>query len=156
MSIWYNFSIPIQTKYIDSQYFLILYQGFHPNRYYWEYVNTLRKASVLISILLPDSLTIGFTSTILITTSRLQLRLKPYKNEENNKAELLAINSGIFTILSSFIFSEEDKMEIINNIVLIILILFNWLFLIRWFLLLLYNFKKYKTVKVVRVSVLIA
>ena len=32
-----------------KKYYLLLYQGLKPNRFYWEFVNTIRKFIILIS-----------------------------------------------------------------------------------------------------------
>jgi len=38
-----------------KSYFLILYQGLNPERFYWEFVNTLRKVMILITFLVDDT-----------------------------------------------------------------------------------------------------
>jgi len=45
-----------------KQYFLILYQGLKPKRFYWEYINTMRKILILVALLLPSSLKIALSS----------------------------------------------------------------------------------------------
>jgi len=77
-----------------KEYFLILYQGLHPNHFYWEFVNTLRKVLILALFLLETNLQIVFSSMILVITSRIQIYLKPYKQTENNHVEILAMFAG--------------------------------------------------------------
>ena len=90
-----------------KQYFLILYQGLTPESFYWEFVNTLRKTLVLGSLLLPTSLKIGFAASMLIITGRIQMYIKPYKDNEYNKVEFIAIFSGTLIILSNLVYLEE-------------------------------------------------
>ena len=133
-----------------KQYFLILYQGLKPKRFYWEFANTLRKLAILTVLLLPDTFKIAFASVILIISGRFQMSLKPYKNKDNNEIELLAITTGVLTILSSLIFAEEDKVTTINNFVIFTIIILNIIFLTQWLLLLLQIFEeKHKAIRTV-------
>ena len=124
-----------------KEYFLIFYQGLTPHVFYWEFVNTLRKTIVLASLLLSDNLKIAVSSLTLIITGRLQLQLKPYKNNDNNKIEFLAIVAGVVTILSSFIFTEKQKVNTLNNTIVIFVIMLNIIFILQWVYLLSRIFK---------------
>ena len=120
-----------------KQYMLILYQGLKPDRYYWEFVNSLRKVLILMSfsLLITSSpiYRIVVAVIILLATFRVQLRLNPYKNEEYNNIEILALLTGSLTILSGLIFtSDEEQNTVLNALVLIVMILFNILFILRW------------------------
>jgi len=115
-----------------KQYFLILYQGLEKKVFYWEFVNVLRKSLILTALLFSNTMKIMFGAAILIITGRLQYGLRPYKNNENNNVEMLAIVAGIFTILSSLIYVEEEKVELINNMAFFFTIILNILFLIKW------------------------
>jgi len=133
-----------------TQYFLILYQGLKPDKFYWEFVNTLRKSLVLASLLLPNNIKLIASALILFSTGRIQMALKPYKNNENNKVEFLAILAGVFTILSSLIFSSEEKVKAINTIVLVFMIIFNLNFLSQWLYLLIQIYEdKYRIASIV-------
>jgi len=133
-----------------KQYFLILYQGLKKDTFYWEFVNILRKFLILTALLFQNSLKIMFGTIILIGTGRLQYRLKPYKNDENNNVEMLAIIAGMFTILSSLIYGEEDEVGLINNLVLIFTIILNIIFVLQWIRLFSEMYKdKYKIAQVV-------
>ena len=59
--------------------FLILEQGLKPDKFYWEFVNTLRKVLILFSLLFNKSVAITFSLFTLIISARLQVYLKPYK-----------------------------------------------------------------------------
>ena len=82
-----------------KQYMLILYQGLRQDRFYWEFVNTLRKVLILISLSLSLTLKVLVSIIILIISARIQLRLKPYRKSQNNDVELFAIAAGVITIL---------------------------------------------------------
>ena len=129
---------------------LILYQGLKPNRYYWEFVNSLRKVLILISfsLLITSSpiYRIMVAIIILLATFRIQLHLHPYRNENYNNIEILALLTGSLTILSGLIFtSDEEQNTILNAIVLVIVIIFNITFILKWlYLLILCLSEKYK------------
>mmetsp|Transcript_17918 Transcript_17918/g.15825 ORF Transcript_17918/g.15825 Transcript_17918/m.15825 type:complete len:141 (+) Transcript_17918:1009-1431(+) len=136
-------ALVLMFKYIKSkdsnktkQYFLILYQGLKPDKFYWEFVNTLRKILILSSLLLPKETKICFASVLLIVTGRIQISLKPYKNEENNNIELFAITTGIVTILSNLVYDEEEEVAFIVTSVFIFTILLNIIFVVQWIYLL--------------------
>lgn len=76
-------------------YFLILYQGLRPEVAYWEFVNTLRKGVILLSLLFSRTVSIYISIVVLVTTARLQIWLKPYKKKENYKVEFLAMMAGV-------------------------------------------------------------
>ena len=129
---------------------LILYQGLKPNRYYWEFVNSLRKVLILISfsLLITSSpiYRIMVAIIILLATFRIQLHLHPYRNENYNNIEILALLTGSLTILSGLIFtSDEEQNTILNAIVLVVVIIFNITFILKWlYLLILCLSEKYK------------
>jgi hypothetical protein len=81
-----------------KQYLLILYQGLKQDKFYWEFVNTLRKVLLLLILMLSDTLKVLFSATLLYLTIRLQLHLKPYKDEGNNKIKICALNSGLVSL----------------------------------------------------------
>ena len=78
-----------------KQYMLVLYQGLKAKRFYWEFVNTLRKVLILMSyallITLPPAYRILSAVIILILTLRIQIILSPYKDHQNNNAEILEL-----------------------------------------------------------------
>jgi len=115
-----------------KQYFLILYQGLKKDKFYWEFVNVLRKLLILAALLFPNSLKIMFGATVLIGTGRFQYNLKPYKIEDNNNVEMLAIVTGVFTVLSSLIYGEDEGVGFIENFVLFFTIILNIIFVLQW------------------------
>ena len=121
-----------------KQYFLILYQGLRPQTYYWEFVNTLRKVLILLTltalILFDPFYRILIAVIILVATIRLQMYLQPYKTEKNNKIELMAVTVGCKTLLSGVIFTQNnDQLLIFNTLLLSIIIILNMVFLMKFF-----------------------
>ena len=136
-----------------KQYMLILYQGLKPSRYYWEFVNTLRKVLILMSFSLfvtfSPSYKIMIAVIILIITFRIQVYLNPYKNKDYNSIEILALLTGTLTLSSGLIFTnDEDQKPFLNAILLIIVLTFNIAFVLRWtYLFMISMSEKYKIFK---------
>ena len=116
---------------------LILYQGLKQNRYYWEFVNSLRKVLILMSF----SLFIAFApfyrlmSAIIVLwiTLRIQIYLNPYKDDKNNDIEILAILAGTLTLYSGLVFTSEDEQNsLVNAFILVFVMLYNLVFIIKW------------------------
>lgn len=115
-----------------AQYFIMIYQGLKPNAVYWEFINTLRKIVILISLLLPLNIGIITSAVMLVLTARLQIWLKPYKNHEHYKVEFLAIMAGVATIISALIYSRNEQHTNLNSVVFIAIIVMNIKFLVEW------------------------
>ena len=115
-----------------NKYFLILYQGLKPKTYYWEFVNTARKVMLVIVLMLPDLLKVLLSTVIIFTTIRVQIYLKPYRDEDHNKLELLAMVSGLVTVMSSLIFTEENNVSFIEIAIVLLIIAINAIFMIEW------------------------
>ena len=120
-----------------KQYFLILYQGLKPEVYYWEFVNSLRKVLILLTLTVLISYNpfykILVSVLILIISVRVQLRLEPYSDDKNNEIELLAIYTGSLTLFSGIIFSD-DKNDIgwVNLLLFITVLVANITFIVKW------------------------
>ena len=143
-----------------KEYFLILYQGLKEDKFYWEFVNTLRKFLILsvFGMLSSISLRLGIIIGVIIMTAimRLQQYLNPYKNEENNYIEIIAIEAAIVTIVAALIFLQENSIEILNVCILTFVITINARFLVGWIYLLSKIMKeKYKIFQVVSILFLI-
>ena len=64
---------------------------------------------------------------------RLQKKLKPYKLEENNQIEMIALCTGALTLYSGFIFTIEDgSVSFLYNLALIFVFAFNVFFILSW------------------------
>jgi hypothetical protein len=83
-------------------------------------------------LLLPDHTKIIISCFILTATARLQIKLMPYKNVENNRLEILAITACLVTLLSYLAFLEDDKIDFINTLFLVLLITLNAKFILEW------------------------
>lgn len=124
-----------------QSYFLILYQGFKNDRFYWEFISAFRKFAILSIYSLLHSFSIQYQ--ILCSSSKLftdplvvliffyyfQRSMAPFKSAENNSIDLLAITVGIVTIYSGLIFSLEDEvLPFIYSMTWLVLIVFNTYF----------------------------
>ena len=118
-------------------YMLVLYQGLKPRTFYWEFVNTIRKVLILMcSVFLSTENSlyrILISIIILLAIIRVQLKLKPYKLEENNEIEQKAIYAGIITLFWGLIFSQEEySVALFNTFAFLLLISVNAIFFIIW------------------------
>jgi hypothetical protein len=114
------------------QYFLIFYQGLKHDKFYWEFVNTLRKVFLVFFLLLSGYSQVLLSTALLVASARLQIKLKPYKNMENSKIELMAITAGIVVLLSSLVFQQEESIGFLNVIAIIFVIVVNLIFIFEW------------------------
>ena len=137
----------LQEPYM-KRYFLVLYQGLKKKTYYWEFVNTLRKILMpALSVVLatfPAFYRAMVAIIILVILFRIQQYLHPYKMEENNQIEMLAVITGLVTLFGAIIFIDTDSetdVEFLKLFSLIVIILVNSYFILRWLHLLLYAFR---------------
>ena len=125
----------LDSVYIKS-YMLVLYQGLKPQVFYWEFVNTLRKLLILIVSVFMATQSLNYqvliSVVILYSIYRLQLRLNPYKYEENNYLEQYAINAGTLTILWGLIFIQSNSYTLFNTLALVFMIFVNSAFILLW------------------------
>ena len=132
-------SLNSNTKYPKiKQYFLILYQGLKPTKFYWEFVNSLRKVLILVAFLLPTAYKIVSSVSVLIIIWRIQYFLQPYKNSQFNNVEILGINAAIVTLLSGMIFNQKDEniSDSLNMMILFVIFILNLIFMLKWVILL--------------------
>ena len=137
-----------------KQYFLILYQGLKEEWFYWEFVNTLRKALILIAISILSTVSIVYkiviSSIVLIISMRVQQRLRPYKDEANNEIELRAIIASFITVITGIIYVQDNQIELFNTAMFIIIVIINSWFLLEWmYLFSLWMQHKYRIFKIV-------
>ena len=99
--------------------------------------------------MLPFTYSLMVAIIILVLTFRIQIFLKPYKNDKNNNAEILAILAGTLTISLGLLYtSGEDQQKFLNFILLLFTIMFNITFILRWsYLLIACMSDKYKFFK---------
>ncbi|CAI2361915.1 unnamed protein product [Moneuplotes crassus] len=114
------------------EYFLMLYQGLKPEAIYWEFVNTIRKIAILLCLLFELNVTINLSLIILLLSARLQIKIKPYKNFENNKIEFLSSMGVVSTVVGALVYSRYVQHDILNSVVFISIVMINFKFLIEW------------------------
>ncbi|CAI2369157.1 unnamed protein product [Moneuplotes crassus] len=129
-----------QRKKKDSrmmEYFLIIYQGLKPEVIYWEFVNTMRKVAILLFLLFELKVAINLSLAVLLLTARIQIKIKPYKNFENNKIEFLSIMGGATLTMGALVYSRHEQHDVLNGFVFLSIAIVNCKFLIEWLILLL-------------------
>ena len=137
------------------EYFLILRQGLKPDKFYWEFVNTLIKILILLSLLFNKAVTVTISLFTIVASARLQLYLKPYKKSANSQVEFLGLMAGMVTIISGVIFSGKNQINSLNSLVLIIMIVINLKFVLEWLYLLVNVYEKSPTLVTVRFSLIL-
>ena len=120
-----------------QRYLLILYQGLQEKWFYWELVNTGRKISMVAINVFLSTMPLLYSSTtaviLLVILIRVQIKLKPYKDELNNELEIESMITGTATLFWGVLFTSDDnKHAIIVLAVLVVLILINIKFLLNW------------------------
>lgn len=80
----------------------MLYQGLKPDKYYWEFVNTVRKIIMISINVFMSTLPIlyaALTAVIaLVFLIRVQIHSVPYKLKLNNDLEIEATIAGTVTL----------------------------------------------------------
>ena len=133
-----------------QKYLLLLYQGLKEKWFYWELVNTLRKILMVAINVFLSTIPLIFSATtavlVLIALIRIQIRLKPYKNELNNDLEIESMVTGTATLFWGVLFiSDDNRFALIVLAILIVLIIINIKFLLHWWFWMSYTFiEKYK------------
>jgi hypothetical protein len=145
-----------------KRYFLLLYQGLKRKAFYWEFINTIRKVlmplfSVLLATFNPFYRAM-VAIIILVGLFRVQQHLHPYKLEENNQIEMLAIITGMVTLFGALLFidavEDEEDVEGIQLFALVAIIFVNIYFILRWFHVFLYSFSSKNVVLTVSRKIL--
>ena len=121
-----------------KNYYLILYQGLRREVFYWEFINTIRKVLIIslntiLSILsLKYKILLGII--ILISIARIQMTVKPYKIEVNNKIEVMSIIAGMLILYCGIIFEEgqDHDYPLFDSLALLILVVSNAMFVTQW------------------------
>ena len=61
------------------------------------------------------------------------MNLKPYKNPDNNRIEMLAILAGIMTLYCAIVFViEVNSLASVYNLSLVLLFIVNGYFILQW------------------------
>jgi hypothetical protein len=129
------------------RYFLVLYQGLKEKAFYWEFVNTIRKILMPAFNIVMSTVTSFYRAmvsvVILVILFRIQQHIHPYKMEENNQIEMLAVITGTVTLFGAVMFIDEteEDVEFLKLYSLVVILLSNFYFILRWIHLFLYTFK---------------
>ena len=126
----------------------MLYQGLERKKFYWEFVNTLRKTIILsvntVLSMISTTYRIIFCVTLLVVMIRIQERLRPFKSETNNKIELKSTIAGTIVLYCGILFEEtsnEEGFQGFSSIAFIFLLMINIMFALDWVYLFLKSFK---------------
>ena len=114
-----------------------LFNGYHHDRFYWEFVILFKKfIIVLLTVFMESNFQQNLQSiliiTFLISFLILQIYFKPYIGDELNRMEIFASITAIVTVLLgvSYISSNETNGKSLAIPILIILV--NFFFIIYW------------------------
>ena len=129
-------------------YNTVLYQGLKNDKFYWEFINTLRKVGIVtINVFLsPYSQTYkGLTAIVwMIAFLRIQIFLDPYKLKINNHWEYLSYSASWVTLFGGILFvTDVTRVQLIDVWMFIFIIIINIYFILFWMHLMLLNFNKY-------------
>ena len=82
--------------------FLMLYQGYKHNKFYWEFVNTFRKVLLLVFSTLLSLFSVYYAATIAIATIWIMIhtqhRIQPYVDKRYNTIEIKAMLASCMTL----------------------------------------------------------
>ncbi|CAI2377736.1 unnamed protein product [Moneuplotes crassus] len=120
-----------------QSYFLILYQGFRPECFYWEFLNFFKKFLLLSIHSLLNTFSVNYQIALsivcLVGFFYFQKYMQPFKTKDNNQIDLLALSTGIVTIYSGLIFAVgQDIHEGFELTALTLITVFNGYFLLNW------------------------
>ena len=138
--------------------FLVLYQGYKPNAFYWEFVNTLRKVLVLLFSTVLSAYPLTYSAflsiAVLVVLIHIQIKIDPYEDPKHNHIEIKAVIAGTMTLFCGIMFdqkSSEEGTPTIIMIIMVFLVITNLMFIIEW----LYLFIKTFNIKNAKVQILL-
>ena len=119
-----------------KRYYIVLYQGYKPSWFYWEFVNVFRKVALLsVNVFLSRFSYVyksAAASIVIVSIIRVQIKLAPYVFQWNNELELLSNIAAGLTIMGGLIFSTGNSVALFDLMIFIIIIIFNGKFFIFW------------------------
>lgn len=139
-AVVYKFRRKLNEQYVIN-YIILLYQGLDYNWYYWEFVNTTRKAVLLaIYVFLANHLKVYkalFGVLVLFLVSMIQGRLNPYKVMLVNRLQYREMVATTLTLYSGVIYLQEEDTNQSGIIIFqisffIIVIIANVRFVMLW------------------------
>ena len=135
-----------------QKYFIVLYQGLKDDRFYWEFVNTLRKVLIVwINVFLSNYALFykGVSAIILIIVLiRVQMVLDPYKLQVNNECELASFAAALITLYGGLLYvSETSGVTFVELFAFIIILIINAYFILLWVYLMSFSLDRFKYVR---------
>lgn len=130
----------------------MLYQGYRPQIFYWEFVNTLKKFILIgLNVFLSryDASYKGMTAVItIIILLRLQMWLKPYKLKVNNEIENASMVAILFTVFGGLLFIRtNNEVVILELLVFFMIIIINLVYFLFWIYLMSKTYEHYNAGK---------
>ena len=123
-------------SYEIRRYYLMIYQGLEPKRFYWEFINTFRKVTILSINIFLSTVSVYyrllFIIVVLLVIYRVQVYLKPYKVLMNNSLERLELVAGTLTLFGGILFIDDENVPLINIIVFFLILIVNFRFVLNW------------------------
>lgn len=114
----------------------ILYQGYRPDSFYWEFVNIFRKVGlVMINVFMApfDPVYRTFVAALLLSVLlRFQERKRPYKVKVLNKLEQREFLSSIATLYGGMYFIQPNTPDVLKWVLVGIIFIANIWFFVLW------------------------
>ena len=119
-----------------KRYFIVLYQGYRDDRFFWEFVNVFRKVTLLsINVFFSQFNPFykgGVAVIIIVTIFRIQIKLKPYVYPLNNECELISSVATGLTILGGLVFTSSGTVPIFDLLIFMLIAFANFKFFLFW------------------------
>ncbi|CAI2361643.1 unnamed protein product [Moneuplotes crassus] len=128
-----------------QRYLLMLYQGLKERKFYWEFINGLRKLAILCINSFMDRFSVNYKvlisvgkSSMLFIVSMLffyyvQKHVMPYKSYEHNMIDLMSLTTATITIYAGIIFSlENEAYEGFKTFTWLVIVFSNVYFILSW------------------------
>ena len=114
-----------------------MFYGYVHSKYYWEFVILAKKLFIItLTVVTQSSVNDYLQSTLVITFLVVffifQMRCNPYITKELNDLEVYALIASIVTILCGIIYSDSTQEAYFADIMLVIILVANLIFILRW------------------------
>ena len=114
-----------------------LYLGFHPKKYWWEFVIVIRKVTLLMTLVWLNHISVESQVVVLlliiIIAYRLQYATNPYRTELMNYIETLSLVVSFLTVyVGLWYLTVEIENEQFKIFIFVMLIITNVIFVIFW------------------------
>ena len=135
-----------------KKYFHIIYIGYRDERFYWEFVNTLKKFIIISLNVFLSQISKSYKGMAAIITLlvliRLQMYLKPYKLKVNNEVENSSMIAVGFTLYGGLLFFKgQSQVTFIEAFVFILIIIINSVYIMFWIYLMAMTYDRHEVGK---------